>query len=386
MEFDMINEMKVDELKKYLRLRGLKISGRKVELVARVFSAHENNVKTAVEIEIELSQEYQAKLLQVDYVVPDQYHLTEGWLSEENGIAFWPFVLYPEIYNYLMFNPGELSSSDLNDYKTSKGYSFFSCDWIGAVSYYPINSTSLYCLLKTDCRDSESVNSPPHKLWAIIVKKDAKIKAAHCDCMAGMSGTCLHIAGMLFRVEAAVRNGLTNPSCATKSCEWLPNRKDVVAVKVRDLKLSCDDFGKRGKKSRKLVSTPKKNYDPPSGCNFKPFKLTDIAAALENVIPQSVLFTAVPKPKIDFVREIVTSCVEKPDGLESIDDIIIMSGSFEICLRNVSEIMTAEEVEQIEFYTRGQSSNECWFTFRKGVITGSKGHEVKTKINHQVDM
>ena len=300
MEFDMINDVKVDELKKYLRLRGLKISGRKVELVARVFSAHENNVqpvKTAVEIEIELSQEYQAKLLQVDYVVPDPY---------------------------LMFNPGELSSSDLNDYKTSKGYSFFSCGWIGAVSYYPINSTSLYCLLKTDCRHSESLNSPPHKLWAIIVKKDAKIKAAHCDCMAGMSGTCLHIAGMLFRVEAAVRNGLTNPSCATKSCEWLPNRKDVFAVKVRDLKLSRDDFRKRGKKSRKLVSTSKKNYDPPSGCNFKPFKLTDIAAALENVIPQSVLFTAVPKPKIDFVREIVTSCVEKPDGLESIDDIIIV--------------------------------------------------------------
>ena len=52
----MINEMKVDEWKKCLRLRGLKISGRKVELVARVFSAHENNVqpvKTAVEIEIE---------------------------------------------------------------------------------------------------------------------------------------------------------------------------------------------------------------------------------------------------------------------------------------------------------------------------------------------
>ena len=77
MEFDMINEMEVDELKKYLRLRGLKISGRKAELVARVFAAHENNVqpvKTAAEIEIELSQEYQAKLLQVDYVVPDPYH------------------------------------------------------------------------------------------------------------------------------------------------------------------------------------------------------------------------------------------------------------------------------------------------------------------------
>ena len=221
-------------------------------------------------------------------MVPDPYHLTESWLSEENGIAFWLFVLYPEIYNYLIFNPGELSSSDLNDYKTSKGYSFLVA--VGLALLVTINSTSLYCLLKTDCRHSESVNSPPHKLWAIIVNKDAKIKAAHCDCMAGMSGTCLHIAGMLFRVEAAVRNGLTNPSCTIKSCEWLPNRKDVVPVKVRDMKLSRDDFGKSGKKSRKLVSTPKENYDPLSGCNFKLFKLTHIAAALQCQNQKLILF------------------------------------------------------------------------------------------------
>ena len=37
----MISRMNVDELKKYLRLRALKVSGRKEELVARVF---ENNV------------------------------------------------------------------------------------------------------------------------------------------------------------------------------------------------------------------------------------------------------------------------------------------------------------------------------------------------------
>ena len=49
--------MKVEELKDYLKLRGLKVSGRKVELVAQVFSASENNVpltKSAVEIEKEL--------------------------------------------------------------------------------------------------------------------------------------------------------------------------------------------------------------------------------------------------------------------------------------------------------------------------------------------
>ena len=54
MDHDYISSMKVEELKTYLEQRGLKITGRKVELVARVFCAHENNVelvKTAVEIE-----------------------------------------------------------------------------------------------------------------------------------------------------------------------------------------------------------------------------------------------------------------------------------------------------------------------------------------------
>ena len=56
----MINNMKVKELKIFLRQRGLKVSGKKVELVARTFSAYENNVKvvkTAVEIEEELQAE-----------------------------------------------------------------------------------------------------------------------------------------------------------------------------------------------------------------------------------------------------------------------------------------------------------------------------------------
>ena len=37
----MVNKMKVDELKMYLRLRGLKVTAIKTELVARVFVASE---------------------------------------------------------------------------------------------------------------------------------------------------------------------------------------------------------------------------------------------------------------------------------------------------------------------------------------------------------
>ena len=53
----MVTGMKVEELKDYLRLRGLKISGEKAELVARVFAASENNVKpikSAAEVQVDL--------------------------------------------------------------------------------------------------------------------------------------------------------------------------------------------------------------------------------------------------------------------------------------------------------------------------------------------
>ena len=46
--------MSLEELENYLRIRGLKVNGRKNELVARIFAASENGVnwiKTAVEIE-----------------------------------------------------------------------------------------------------------------------------------------------------------------------------------------------------------------------------------------------------------------------------------------------------------------------------------------------
>ena len=62
MDYDMVSSMGVEELKKYLRLHhGLRVTGRKQELVARVFAAVENGVepvKSAVEIEKEIRTEY----------------------------------------------------------------------------------------------------------------------------------------------------------------------------------------------------------------------------------------------------------------------------------------------------------------------------------------
>ena len=97
MDYDVISGMNVEELKRYLRLRALRVTGRKQELVARVFSAVENEVqpvKSATEIGFEYS--YELKL--DDEVIPDTYAITDGWISEKDGIKFWTMVLYAAMY------------------------------------------------------------------------------------------------------------------------------------------------------------------------------------------------------------------------------------------------------------------------------------------------
>ena len=36
--------------------------------------------------------------------------------------------------------------------------------------------------------------------------------------------------------------------------------------------------------------------------------------------------------------------------------------------------MSKEKISKIELLTRGQSNNELWYNYRKGVITTSKAH------------
>ena len=43
--------------------------------------------------------------------------------------------------------------------------------------------------------------------------------SAYCSCPAGLPGSCNHVAGMLFRIEAAVIAGVTKPTCTSRLSE-----------------------------------------------------------------------------------------------------------------------------------------------------------------------
>ena len=139
MDYELLEYMKVEELKNYLKISGLKVTGTEKELVARVFATSENGVhpvKTAVETESALITDYKNKLKIEDFTIPDPFKIPHGWMEEDEGRAFWPMLSYSDIFNFLMFYPSELGSKDLSDYKNSKAYSYYKTVWLQPLQYH----------------------------------------------------------------------------------------------------------------------------------------------------------------------------------------------------------------------------------------------------------
>ena len=77
-------------------------------------------------------------------------------------------------------------------------------------------------------------------------------------------------------------------------------------MKVKDMNFDCDNFYQRGKTKLPFVSTPKKKYNPLSEQgDMKILTLNDFAEGLRDVCPEVILFSAVPKPDIDFATDLV---------------------------------------------------------------------------------
>ena len=104
-----------------------------------------------------------------------------------------------------MFYATQLGNSDLSDYKNLKGYSYYKCGWLQPLYFHRL-SGSKYYILKKECRHSQRKNEINHKVW-IIMKKFGKIRSCH------RTFYIVHAAAAMYKIEVAVRNGLTNPSC-----------------------------------------------------------------------------------------------------------------------------------------------------------------------------
>ena len=61
--------------------------------------------------------------------------------------------------------------------------------------------------------------------------------------------TCNHVAALLFKVDFAWQNGLTNKSCTSRPCEWNKYGAKVVAkpIPIKEMKWKKPHYQKFGK-------------------------------------------------------------------------------------------------------------------------------------------
>ena len=114
-----------------------------------------------------------------------------------------------------------------------------------------------------------------------------------------MGSSCNHDAAALFKMATTIQLGLSNLACTAKPNVWLPNRKDVTSCKTLDMDLNCDDFKKRGKSNRKVLSTPKKNFKLVHSIE----KVLNLNPAVESLgVPVGGTILS----EINFVREVIS--------------------------------------------------------------------------------
>lgn len=188
--------------------------------------------------------------------LPDPFKITDGWIGErDEGMKYWPPISIADIVDHFREQKSD-SDKLLSAYKAGKAFDYYKTEWLKGLFYNSLNhfvssypGLDKYCVLKAKCTPSQRLNDPYHDMWMTIKKETGKATCAYCNCAAGLSQTCNHVAAMLFRVEAAVRIGLTNPTCTSQKSQWnLPADDTFIKVTpISEIEIEVHKYGEPSK-------------------------------------------------------------------------------------------------------------------------------------------
>ena len=215
---------------------------------------------------------------------------------------------------------------------------------------------------------SQRVTKKPYEAW-VCVSNNGHVKSAHCQCMAGLGQVCVHVAAVLFKVEAAVKYGFTVKASTSEACKWNKQfRKEISMCPVSEM-------------GSDLIKS-KRKVEVISVCSSSQDLLPDIDVlnSLKTCCPSAVFFTLIPK--LDFCD---TDTAEEDDTSNPLSLITLIGDEISAAARQRTdeeavnlyiEQCTLSKIEELESKTREQSNSFLWFLHRKGRITGSIVHDV----------
>ncbi|KAG1671733.1 Chromatin modification-related protein YNG2 [Nymphon striatum] len=92
---------------------------------------------------------------------------------------------------------------------------------------------------------SQRMSEKPLRPW-IISEKSGAVKAAHCNCMAGLGEACTHISALFFSIDATVRIRDSKTVTESKAYWLLPSAmRNVQYKEIRDIDFTSASSAKR---------------------------------------------------------------------------------------------------------------------------------------------
>ncbi len=386
----------VSSLKAFLAMRNKAIDGDHSTLSARAYIAWEDGAPVDASAEHKLRcnlSDYKDKLrLDNGLTLPDPFSLLDGWRGEE-AMSEWPCLTITDISYYLRdLTTGELYHQLMNEYKLGKAFRYFKSRHVKDVHIHDISENFPVCLLSVRVSPTMRTTMPDYQVWA-AVEKDSKsvpggrIHSAYCTCPVGLHGTCNHVAGLLFRIESAVRAGMATKSSTSRLCQWnIPSAKNSKhhTIRLRDFKFRKDhyfsqDFGDDHQMSAKQLgsvfsplSKEQETYAADSGK-----VLSNLADIFRDEVPDSCFVQLMDMKKMPEPPQPVC-----PPSLILLAQQMASHGSSEVQFRHqllAASRLTETGLQTIEKLTREQASSSVWKEHRCGRITASNMKRAYTR-------
>ena len=237
-----------------------------------------------------VTEEVQDKLSQLPKfsAVPE-----EKW---GKGLRVLERLTYMDVYVYLVERKSStLSGRQEANFKSLKGYSYYSSGWVENVYVCRIDESLLY-FRGLVYQSYPSPSKEPYPVYA-CVGSTGNIFSAACKCVAGLGESCSHVAALLFLVEAASKSRQArlpdDVTCTDKTMSWHRPPKNYAekltkAVEVSEIVLQKATYGKL---PMKAAGAGIAQYKPRSEADqdLNPVGLTKLLDAVSVSCPTSGL-------------------------------------------------------------------------------------------------
>ncbi|XP_043204917.1 uncharacterized protein LOC122372108 [Amphibalanus amphitrite] len=308
------------------------------------------------------SSRYKAKLCLGEKVFPDPYKIDEAyWISD--SFEKLPLVLFPDIFAYLVSTSGTFTSDNLKAFKSLDAWNVFLSSHVGPLKLCSVDTSGVF--VKAEVQASQTA-SKSYNAW-VLCHPNGSVMSAHCQCMAGLGEVCSHVAGVLYKIQAAVLHGLTENAPTSKACQWNHQTatKKVEPSKVLDI---AADMGIPAKRSSvefimSDAAFQTELQDLPAGC------------ALQSSLPVSGDVvdgrTELPYPiykMFSILKKIAPSDAEPSRKY------------CEMLVNKLKKMYPSDVIGNVERATVDQGGSKEWLNQRHGRVTASVFGEVVSHV------